>query len=447
MIVQDRHWRLGARRLDLLPRSLVVAGVLAAAACIELSRGWPLLSLRTWWAEDGGAWYATAYNHGGLHGLLRPQSGYFQTFPRLVGAVEVHLPIAWGPMASGAVAILADLLPVAYLLSRRLERAAPFGVRAAIGLATLALPDALEGMGNITNVQWHLALLALAVILADPARRRAARMVDVAALVISGLTGPFVLFLAPIAAWRWGLRRGLELAVLGGCAALQAVTLLAAHGQRAPAGRLGAPLELARIVGGRVFAAGTLGEHGSIWLLTSPAWSGWLPPAVALAGLAVCVYAGWRGTSELRALLVFAALLLGSALLSPLQSGWWSILVTPPNGARYFYVPTLAWLAVLLWLALTCRPRPVRALAGAAIACLVVLGMSQDWTGPHGVAPVAYQAALARFEAAPAGSEVVLPIEPPPSIMCLAKRGPAASPSARSIAVSRCEREPGAFAP
>lgn len=95
---------------------------------------------------------------------------------------------------------MVQVLPVAFLASDRLEAVWPRRwVRVAAGFAYLALPNT-SGIGlNATNTQWHLAVLAGLVVIAPRARKLRWRVFDGAVILMSGLSGPFCIFLLPAA--------------------------------------------------------------------------------------------------------------------------------------------------------------------------------------------------------------------------------------------------------
>jgi hypothetical protein len=82
------------------------------------------------------------------------------------------------------------------------------------------------------------------------------------------------------------------------------------------------------------------------------------------------------------------------------------------GGARYWFIPMVCFVAALVSLTGRDTPRPIRAIALAALA-LTPIGMVKDWryfpwweTG--------FRASLPRYEAAPPGTTVDIPALPDP---------------------------------
>lgn len=203
-------------------------------------------------------------------------------------------------------------------------------MRCLLAALYLAIPN-FEVHANITNAQWHLAILGFMVIVAIPSRRWWWRLLDLSVLVLCGLSGPFVILLAPIALACWVARRGrwalVVTAVTSGIGLLQGLTALASLGDR-PAGPLGAgPRVLGDVVVNRVLLSGLLGQQGTSATI-SAGWShGTVITAVlAAAATVTVVLAFWRGPLELRLLLAFGvmvlALSLAKPMVDPVQPQW-----------------------------------------------------------------------------------------------------------------------------
>lgn len=410
-----------------LPKLLLTA--LAAALLVSRQPAW--LTHPDFWAEDGSVFYQQAYNQGSLGVLLTPYSGYLLMLPRLVSLVAVHLPVTAGPLVFAGAALVIDVLPAVFLLSDRLaDVVPPLPLRAGLGLLTLALPETFEVNGNLSNAQWHLALLAFLVLVAARPRGRGElgwRAFDLTAVAMAVLTGPLAILLLPLALWRWWARRSTWTLLLAGVLAagtlLQILSLTSSSRPNAP---LNASPELfARILAGRVFLSPILGSAGYSKLLevTGSAPSAlWFVPAAI--GVSTAAYVAWKGGQELRMLLLFAALGLGSSLVSPLVSspkGRWYALAAPDQGMRYFYLPMLAWLCVLVWLVFGQHLRLLRIAAAIVLVTAAVVGMRLDWRYP--VLPRSgFAASAQQFERLPPGAVRDLPIQPRGWKITLAKR-------------------------
>jgi hypothetical protein len=369
----------------------------------------PSVVLRAdFYGDDGWSWYPDAY-HSGWHCLLMPAGGYLNTLQRLVGLAVQPFPLFWAPTLFALTGIAVQALPAVFLLSTRMAKVWPgLPARALFALIVLALPDEIEWYANLTNAQWSLALLAFLVLVSDAPRSRIAGAFDAAVLLLSGLSGPFCVFLAPVAAWQvWERRDGAaawRLAPIALTSALQIAVFLASPlGSRTVAPLGAEPGLLARILAQQVFLAPELGLDGIQHIPQLGAWqSGLIPWPVAASCLALTTIALWRGNNLLRNAVMFAALLLTAALLSPqasLTRPQWELLTEPPTGNRYFTFTVLAWIGVLFVLAAD-RNRGLRALGGGLVAAIMLWGIPHDWQLPRWPWPHADYAALGRELAA-----------------------------------------------
>jgi hypothetical protein len=375
------------------------------------------------WAEDGNQWYADAYNLGWVQATLT-SDGYFQTISRLTAALSLLVDLRYAPLIFNLIALAVQVLPAAFLVSPRFSRVIPdFRIRILLAFLYIGLPNSYELHINITNAMTHLGLLAVLVVLAEPSKRVGWRVFDVAALALSGMSGPFVIALSPVAFLRWikartdGWRFVVFLVVLA-CAAIQAVAVLAAAPSARGHGPLGATMHgFMAILAGNIFAGALIGLSHYAQLFTQ-GW--WEPHSLALhvaflAGMAVFAYGVVRGTFELRLFILFAWIVFIGSLLSPVVSltgDQWTLMVLPGIGDRYYEIPMLAFLASAVWMMTKSRISVMRLAGGLLIAATLFVAIPGDWSyQPYAdLHPERYADALDR--AAP-GTRVVIPINPP----------------------------------
>lgn len=311
------------------------------------------------WAEDGWLWYPDAYTNG-LSSLLSPAAGYFQTVSRLVGLVAQAFPLVAVPGFFAVSALVIQSAPALFLVSPRMSEAWPDPVsRAGFALAILVLPNTTEVYDNLTNSQWHLAVLAFLVVVSRPPRTGLGWCFDIFVLTVAGLSGPFCVFLAPVAVLRaWfgaGATTKARAAIVLATAALQAVAVVVSGHVRTTASLGAGPRMMARIVVEQILFGGLFGQANMHQLTDLAVWeSNLLPVGAALlaAGLGVAVLA--RGPPLVRYSLLFAVPLFGAALLRPQISmtlPQWPLMLIPGIGTRYFFIPMLAWLGVVFTLA------------------------------------------------------------------------------------------------
>ena len=371
------------------------------------------------WGDEGWSFYPDAYRLG-WRCLLIPAGGYLDTLQRLVGLAVQPLPLVAVPTAFAAAAFVVQLLPPLFLVSGRMAVALPNGVlRLGLALLMLMLPGELEFYVNLTNAQWNLALLALLVVLGRPARTRAGWLFDVVVLVLSGLSGPFMLMLAPVAAWQaWrqpGASTWLRLLLALLTAAVQvAVLLLVSHGHRSPAPLGAGPRMLARVLSAQVILSAELGWRSAGPIESLALWrDNALPLLLTLGAAGVTALALRRGPVVLRQMALFAGLMLLASLLSPtvsLTEPSWEVMTHLPMGNRYFTIPIMAWIAMLV--ALSCDRRwPPRALGLLPLAPVLLLAIPRDWTVLR-MQPTDFPARARLFDAAPPGTRMTFPIVP-----------------------------------
>ncbi len=395
--------------------------------------GWPLVALvavavviarrpdavtnAQFWAEDGTIWFATAYNHGGFASLFVPYNGYLQTFSRLVAALFTPLGLRWAPLAFNLVAIAVQVAPALFLLSSRLDDVAPLPGRAVLAVAYLLIPS-FELDANLTNAQWHLAVLATLVVVASAPRGWTWRGFDVAVVVLSALTGPFGFLLLLVLAIR-GLRtRQRWFLVLGAlCLVCDAAQVWAIHGGGRPAvGPLGAtPSLLLQIIANKVVLDGLFAQDFKPLIFLTPGpGTGYIAGLIDLVAGAVVVTALVRGPEALRLFTLVAAGILVAGLASPLVATQpqWPVIDTAGVGQRYFFLAECAWLACLVWALTRWRPRAAaRAVGIVLVGAAMAVGLVGAWQYPpfQDYHPAIYAAQLS--SAAP-GSTFVEPINP-----------------------------------
>jgi hypothetical protein len=392
-----------------------VLGLLYFAAAA--SRRPSTLTKPQFWAEDGAVFYQQAHTIGFLSSLRISWGGYLHTLPRLTAGVSLFLPLAKGPLLFNVVALLTQTLPPTFLVSRRMERLGPLSLRMLLGVLYVGVPNVPRVLDNLTNAQWHLAILSLLIVVAPPPRSVWAATFDVVALAIGAVTGPFAIFLCPIAVVvavvrrdAWTIRRAVIL-FLG--AATLPWTLDTNARPTSPAG-LGASLPaLCSILTFQVFLPVVRGMNDVLRYAQQPALLPWVSYGGTILGLTLLAYAFARGGLELRCFLVFAALVLASSLASPIAMAHeplWTSLQKPEAPSRYWIIPELAVAAAVVSFAATARSRVAR-LAGVVLVGAMLVADVGHWRLPD-LADHRFDDYVAAFEKAPVGTHLKIPIPP-----------------------------------
>ncbi len=391
--------------------------IFLAALAILISRRPDALFHAQFYAEDGHVWFADAYNLGWWRALFYAQDGYFQTLPRLAAALALLVPMARAPLVTNLIALAVQAVPVNLMLSTQSSSWGSPSFRACLALCYLALPNSTEIALGITESQWLLALIAFLLLVSDPPRSKAGRWIELLVLTLSGVTGPFCIFLLPLAIYLvrtlGGSRRRTNTIVMAVSALLQAFSLLVLDAHVRPHDTLGAnPAMFARILGGNVFLGAVLGRT-RLAIMPGPGVFLLLLSAV-LAGLAIAALCFWKSSLPMRLFLILTAMLLAASMLSPSAyppagTTVWQLLANACGG-RYWFYPSLAF----AWSLLYC----VRRLSDAGkivpglFLGVMLFSIVLDWREPA-VPPSHFNQYVESFQAAPPGSAMVIQENPP----------------------------------
>jgi len=378
------------------------------------------------WAEDGSLWYAEAYNVG-ISTFLHPAAGYFQTLPRIAVLMALILPLSAAPLVLNVIAIVIQILPVNFLLSSRCRNLGPMNARILFAFLYLALPNSHEMHANITNAQWRLAFLAFLVLFARPGGTLLWNVFDFVVVILSALTGPFIVFIAPIAAVayfvddRGSHRFNLILAAVTG-AIVELSSLLITGGTDRPldAVRAATPGLAIRILTKQVLLAPLLGRRPLGRYSFDSDWGFRIALAAVILGILIELYVLIRAPLPWKAFVLFGFLIFAGSLATPTTASpqWPNLLES--GGVRYWFFPMLAFIACLVWL-LDRNNSIWLQRSGIALLVLMLYGIAQDWGHPR-LVDLHYAESVAKFSDAPSGATFVFPLNPPGFIMKLMKR-------------------------
>ena len=367
-------------------------------------------------AEDGKFWYTDAYNLG-LHSLLMPQSGYLHTLTRLIALLTLFFRFSSAPLVMNLSAITVQILPVNVFLSSRFSNIA-LPTRLLASLIYLALPNTYEVDANITTIQWHLALLACLLLLARPASAWGWRVFEWTVLVLISVDGPMGIVLVPVAWVLWWKRRDrwqlTSLVLLVPGAVIQALSVLLTWHTRQTGPNGAAFSRFASILGRQVFLSSLLGLKTQSWLIRLNTVH--LVEAIATAaGLLLLLYVLRCGPMELKLFILFAFAVFALSLARPLAGApdreQWALLCLPGCGNRYYFLPMLAFLASLFWIARPTAARQWLRYSVLALLLLLPIGIYRDWHYPR-FADLHFRKYAGQFEQAPPGTKVTIPINP-----------------------------------
>ena len=394
---------------------------------LVVSRRPDVLFHAQFWAEDGKIWYADAYNLGVVQPFLHPAAGYFDTLPRLAALFVQVLPFRMAPLVLNCIAILVQVLPALFLMSARCRELGSTSGRCLFAFLYLALPNSQELHGNITNAQWRLALLALLILFARPGLTALWCAFDMSVVALSGLSGPFIIFLTPIAAilqrseprnrWRASL-----FIVAGSTAVVQVTTVLLASGSERPlnAVRAASPELLIQILAKQVFLAVLVGKRTLAGFSFDSTLGMTLAILAVSAGVAIELYVFLKAPIVWKALILFSLCILGASMAFPMAlSPQWPTLLAS-GGIRYWFFPMLAFVSSIVWMLHSGNPALVRGLA-LALLIAMLFGIVQDWGHPRAV-DLQFAEYARKFSEQPPGTRFVIPINPVGWTMELVKR-------------------------
>jgi len=366
------------------------------------------------YGEEGREFLADAHNIGWAS-LFNTANGYFHLYPRLIAnlglAIGVPVPaMAW-------VNLFAVLL--IYLVVWRYTWARFPGPRAARFFAVLAItlvPLGNEIWMNQTNLQWPMSLLIVLILFGDAPTRAWQRWADGLLLLLTCLTGPYVLILLPLALWQlwrwWKAQDGdsVRTALNAGIMLLVAVACtvsLASYGTIQRTDGVFDPLNPGFANAAYVQLWYPLIGKG---VHATPRWLGTALLLVGIAALAL-FWRSARGNRFTRLMLIAAALQFAAVIIS--YRGLPEFLSPYYAGVRTFYLPVvlMAWavIATLDWRTRASMTLMTVLMTWWAVQTALFVGPQRFRDEP----PTVELAPLTR------GETVFVPIDPSPWVMRL----------------------------
>jgi len=394
---------------------LYVGGTLALASTLIFWRRPDILIHAQFWAEDGPYWYASVYNHG-WHALFYAYGGYLVFIPHFIALCSLLLPFHLAPLFFNLVAIGIQLSPLLLINSSRLRGIIPYRSTAIlISFLYVSVLNSTEVFGNLTNTGWHLGIAAFLILIAKQSKSLSWGIYDKAILICLSLSSPLSILLTPIAAYvRWSKRSKRSkwnLILLATFSFVQIVYILFLDPTHRVGGHPQASLRyFVEMIVGQVFMGGLLGQRHVNMFYGHPLVLGLL----LILGISLIIYAVRKGPSWLKLLNLYSCLIFLSMLFSLKAvrgfDVWWG-LANPGGGQRYWYIPILAWIMTLLWLAVASRFMLPRVTAVACLVLLISVGIPGGWrltplTNLH------FQAYERHFESLPKGTTYTIPVNP-----------------------------------
>jgi len=382
------------------------------------------------WAEDGRDWFRGVYENG-LISLLYPQDGYYQTLSRFIWFVAQYFGLRHMAFAATLIAVALRAAFAAFLLSPRLDRC-DWHYRFCAYFYLLLMPNLAEGYVSANTVHWHMTMYLLAVLLADEPKTLLWKAHDYLLLIFSGLSGPFIIFMAPCLALKRVCERGGVLnavkkinlfdLLFGAVTLVQVAAVLLTALRVRSHSPLGASVPLLlQIFSYRTFAGSFLPNR--VFLQgQEPSLAFGIFGVLLFAAMLVTFFAKTKSRAG-AIILTFAFLVPAFGLMRPMidvTRPQLPLLLLPEAGGRYFFIPNFAFGLLVIWfveqLGSVCSTR----VRDVAMLLLFILLAANFRIEP--VHEVGYAQAIERFEAAPAGTTMTIPLAPRGWSMTLTKK-------------------------
>jgi hypothetical protein len=315
---------------------LQAAGTLLLVMVVLILRRSAAFALPQFFAED--AVFFTDALTKGAGSLLIPYAGYHHFAIRLVAWATVQFDPLYAPGIFLFSSVLVTLAVAAACFSTRID----LPCRPFVALSIVLVPHTCEVFANLTNINWILALGLVLLALAKDPTTPLQWGIDLVAMCLTGMSGPFVVVWLPVFVWRAFRRKSAPSATLVllalACSAIHITALLAEHTTNSvdqfPASNwLAVPM--LRLVGCLVLPRA--------FAQTLPFW------LVVTLGVSFLAFILWRAAKSKyreQGWVTFAAVLLLTGIVLFKFRSQLDQILPPENGDRYFYIQKV----LLLWL-------------------------------------------------------------------------------------------------
>jgi hypothetical protein len=291
-------------------------------------------------------------------------------------------------------------------------------VQVALAYFYVVMPDCWEINLNLTDAQWHLAMVSFLIIASTTRESSNTIWIDATILLISGLSGPFSIFLFPISVFDYVKTRLkaqlIYASVLTFSALIQILFIIFSTTFDRGSEPLGiSGYRFCEIMIDQIMLGGLLGNllMSVVIVEAAPYW-----PVVSLflaiffltvLGIALKTSSGIFRRGVIFATLIFLAALKSPYLLVPGHK--WLVMTLPGHGMRYYIIPSLVWFAAIL-ICVGSKPKVLRSTGGLLIfAC--VFGSYFEWKYPR-YQMTNFTALAENFSKLPAGETMMFPENP-----------------------------------
>ena len=356
-----------------IPGWLARTAIGLAAAAILFSRRPSVFVAPQFWAEDGTVYFLG--RTGGWHSLWETQGNYLALVPRATAALANLAPVWYAPILYAIVAGAVCLAAAVKAASPRVGLPFP----ALAGLAVVLVPNMDEITANVANAQWFGAAILALVCLSRPPEGFRQTVRDTVALVVFGLTGPFIIFAVPLLLWRAMRRRSAVAWILLALGAALAVLQYRAYcsSQPTPLPQTMPPL-IPFLAAAGYRTGGQLFGFMHPPLLANPI--PWGIAGLVLYGLMWASFPLRAAEGEVRPALAWMAIaVMVGGFLRYLDHA--NLFFEQVFIVRYFYLPLL--FAAWLFLGGLAAPGPRRWLAALGLAATIVCNVAHYRMAPY----------------------------------------------------------------
>lgn len=370
------------------------------------------------WAEDGVVWMQFIHNNGFFSTIFEPQNGYYQTISKLAFGLGLSFGVEYAALTANVLAISLRCFMVMFLLSQRFKDI-NIWYKLALAVYFLLMPNIDEGYVNITNAHWYLSIYLMMVIVADNPKSKLGYVHDYLALIISALSGPFIVFIAPCLFLKrlierggfWNAIKGINsfdiiAAVL---AFIQVVAILTTSDANRTSAPLGASFVLlSTIISYRVIIGAFFDNVNS----SAVADLGLVNVICFLIFASIIILSFVKGSKNLRICLLFPVIMIGFSLAKPMMAAnteQWPIFLLPGAGQRYFIVTNTFFCAFILYIMHKLTNGSIKA---AIIFILLPLPLYATYFKIYPLKDVSYKENIMKYYELKNGESINIPINP-----------------------------------
>ncbi|PYG50412.1 hypothetical protein DEU53_102376 [Pantoea sp. AG1095] len=405
-----------------------IIGFMALAFVLLVLRRPDIITNAQPWAEDGRVWMAGIYNDGFWASLFLPQNGYYQTISRITYGFSLLFGIENASLLANIIAILIRCMFVGFIISHRMNFI-DLKYRFIACFYFIIMPNVDEAFVNITNAHWYLSIYLIAVLIAPPPSSIKESIHDYIILIISGLSGPFVVFIAPCLIIKRIAERGGFVNAIKGinkfdltmavCCIIQITAILTSPENSRSTAPLGDSFSnLVKIISYRI-VAGTFLNNSIVANIPKHEL---LRSLLFIVLVLPILYFTFKGSWRFRTAALFPILMFGFALAKPMMSTTdpqWPVFLGPDNGKRYFIVTNFAFFCLVLYMADKVKILKNQLLF-FIIAFTIICTTTDFRMKPF--PDVGYNEDLKKFATLPHGEKMIIRINPPGWTMELLKK-------------------------